>query len=185
MQLLANVKRHVFTGATFLVMFSFSQMSSAFNYTIELTQRQLQEKIEAMMPLEKKQYMITVRLSQPKINLIESNNAIGFFTHMEVIAPGGLKGSGRGEIQGSVRFEKESGEFYLDNAKLSGMQIDRIPKQFLPSISKICEALMARALAQFPVYRLKDDDARHQLAKSTLKEIKVHDQKLLIMLGMF
>ena len=169
----------------FLLMFSFSQMSSGFTYTIELTERSLQEKIEAMMPLEKKQYFFTVRLSEPKVELINVSNEVGFFMHVDVIAPGGFKGGGRGKIAGTLRYQHDSGEFYLDSPRLVDLEIDLLPKQLTPKIAKLAELVLSKASEKLPVYRLRDDDAKHQLAKSTLKSIKVRDHKLLITLGMF
>jgi Protein of unknown function (DUF1439) len=168
-----------------LLMFSFSQMSSGFSYTVELTERSLQEKVELIMPLEKKQYFFTVRLSEPKVALINKSNEVGMFMHVDVIAPGGFKGGGRGQIAGSVRYEQKTGEFFLDAPRLVGLEIDLLPKRLMPKISKLAEILLTKASSKLPVYRLRDDDAKHQLAKSTLKSIKVKDHKLLITLGMF
>ncbi len=168
-----------------LLMFSFSQMSSAFTYTVELTERSLQEKVEAMMPLEKKQYFFRIRLSEPKLELVEASNEIGFFMHVDVIAPGGLTGSGRGKIMGSVRYVPKTGEFFLDSPKLVGLEIDLVPKRLTPKIAKFAELVLARASETLPVYRLRDDDVKHQLARSTLKSIQVKDHKLKITLGVF
>ena len=168
-----------------LLMFSFSQISSAFSYTIELTERSLQEKVSAMMPLEKKQYFFTVRLSEPRVELHDESNELSFFTHLDVIAPGGLKGGGQGEIQGSIRYEPATGEFFLQSPKLVDLDIRLIPKTLSPRIAALAELVLAKACAKIPIYRLKDDDSKHQLAKSTLKSIHVEDRKLMITLSMF
>jgi hypothetical protein len=172
-------------GFIFFIMFSISQASSAFTYTIEITERSLQEKIDAMMPLTRKQFFITVTLSEPKINLIKDSNEVGFFTHVEVLVPGGLKGSGRGKIQGTVSYKPERGEFYLHNPSIVSLEIDRLPKKLMPKISQIAGVILSKSLSQYPVYKLKDSDSGHQLAKATLKSIKVGDDKLLVTLGMF
>lgn len=137
------------------------------------------------MPLEKKQYFFTVRLSEPKVVLINESNEIGFFMHVDVLAPGRLKGGGRGQISGSVRYEQKTGEFFLDSPRLVGLEIDLLPKKLTPKISKLAELVLAKASSKLPVYKLRDDDPKHQLARSTLKSVKVQDHKLMITLGMF
>jgi hypothetical protein len=119
------------------------------------------------------------------VELINVSNEVGFFMHVDVIAPGGFKGGGRGKIAGTLRYQQDSGEFYLDSPRLVDLEIDLLPKQLTPKIAKLAELVLSKASEKLPVYRLRDDDAKHQLAKSTLKSIKVRDHKLLITLGMF
>ena len=168
-----------------VLMISFLQKTASFNYTIELSERNLQEKVNAMMPLEKTRFFLTVRLSKPKLELIDVSNEIVLFTHIDVIAPGGIKGSGRGQLSGSLRYEATSGELFLDSPKLKNLQIDWFPKMFSNSVAMIAEPLLATASAKYPVYRLRDDNATHQLAKSTIKSIKVKNHNLVITLGIF
>lgn len=167
-------------------MFSFLQKKAAgFTYTIELSERSLQEKVSEMMPLEKTRFFFTVRLSEPKLELIEASNEISYFTHIDVIVPGGLTGSGRGQISGSLRYEAGTGELFLDSPKLKHLEVDWLPSIFTSSVAMLAEPLLASASAKYPVYRLRDNSAAHQLAKSTLKSIKVKGNNLVITLGIF
>lgn len=167
-------------------MISFLQKkASAFTYTIELSERSLQEKVSAMMPLEKTQFLFTIRFSEPKLELIDSSNEIGFFTHIDVFAPGGMKASGRGQISGSLRYEADNGALFLDSPMLKGLEVDWLPKILTSTVAAMAEPLLATASAKFPVYRLQDNNATHQLAKSTLKSIQVKDKNLVITLGIF
>jgi len=176
-------KQFLLPCLVFLFMFSFSQFSSAFTYTLEIPEQELQEKIDMMMPLERKSFFVTVVLSEPKVDLIQESNEIGFFSHVEVLIPGGLKGSGRGKIKGSVVYDADQGAFYLNNPSIEGLEIDRVPKKFYKKISAAIQVVLAKSLSKYPVYKLKDDDVKHQLAKSSLKSISVGNKTLLITLG--
>jgi len=175
--------RFLLRSFVFCLMFSFSQFSSAFTYTLEIPEQELQEKIDMMMPLERKSFFATVVLSDPKVDLIKKNNEIGFFSHVEVLIPGGLKGSGRGKIKGSLVYDSDQGAFYLNNPSIEDLVIDRVPQKFYKKISAAIQVVLAKSLLKYPVYKLKDDDVKHQLAKSTLKSISVGNKKLLITLG--
>lgn len=136
-----------------------------------------------MMPLEKTQYFFTIRLSEPKLELIDASNEISYFTHIDVVGPGGLRGSGRGQISGSLRYEASTGELFLDSPRLNDLEIDWFPKIFTRTVSILAEPLLATASEKYPVYRLRDNSTAHQLAKSTLKSIKVKGRNLVIELG--
>ena len=138
-----------------------------------------------MMPLEKKQYLFALRLSEPKLELINASNQIGFYTHIDLIAPGGLKFGGRGQVLGALRYEAGRGELYIDAPKLKGLEIDWLPKRLASLVANLAEPLLATASKKYPIYRLRDDSATHQLAKSTLKSIRIVDHKLVLTLGIF
>ena len=53
------------------------------------------------------------------------------------------------------------------------------------SIKKVVEIAARKILAMRPIYRLSDDNLKHKLAKSVLKSIKVENEKLHIVLGIF
>ena len=96
--------------------------------------------------------------------------------------PGGLKGSGRGKLFGSVRYERNEGAFYLDEPKLRELEIKRVPAQLNKEIAKIAEGALVKALQRYPLYRLNESDNKQKMAKAMLESVKVEDQQLLIKL---
>jgi len=165
-------------------MSSSSKFSSAFTYTLEISERELQEKVAMIMPLTKKSLFFSVIIYEPEIQLHSLNNEIGFFAHVDVVVPGGLKGSGRGMIKGKVVYDSADGAFYLNQPNIEGLEIDRIPRKVIPSITKTAQIILSKSLSKYPVYKLKDDDVKHQLAKSTLKSISIENECLLVTLGL-
>jgi len=97
----------------------------------------------------------------------------------------GFKGSGRGELVGTIEYRAEEGAFYLVNPRIVDLTIDRTPAFLLPKLTQAAELLLARSLATYPVYRLNEKDTRHKMAKAALKDVSVTRDTLLLTLGMF
>ena len=162
-----------------------SQMVSALDYTQEITEQEIQEKVSAFMPVVKKKYFVTVKISDPKIDLIKETDEVGILANIDASAPGGIKGSGEVMIQGSLDYDPKKGEFYFKNPKIVSLKIDQVPADFIPDIQALAQTALSKALATYPVYKFKDDDLKHRLAKSVLKSLKVQNEKLVITLGAF
>ena len=160
----------------------------AFSYTVELSEKRLQKKVSAMMPMEASKYYLTVTLSEPEIELIEGRNEIGVFTHIEVVVPkikrAEIKGSGRTKITGSLSYESERCEFFFKNPVIEMLEIDKVSERYIPVVKSIVQFIAQKILAKLPVYRLKDENLKHKLAKSMLQSITVKDKKLLLKLSL-
>ena len=98
-------------GLFILLLSSYQAM--ALSYTVEISEEELQEKIAAMMPLEKKKFFVTVIFSHPKIELAESANEIGIYSQMDIAAPGGIKSTGNTKITGALSYDAAKNEFYF------------------------------------------------------------------------
>jgi hypothetical protein len=168
-----------------IVFLALVQSSFVFSYTLEISESELQKKVSAMMPMKKKNMFVTVTLSEPKIDLIKESNKIGVFTNIEVIALGNLKGSGRANITGTLKYVAEKGEFYFKNPTVVSLEVDNVTKKFIPKIKELTQSAITKAMSVYPIYKFKDDDIRHKLAKSALKSVIVEQEKLLVTLSLF
>ncbi len=164
----------------FIMALLFSQLAMAFSYTVELTEAELQEKVEAMMPLEKKKFFVKVVLSKPRIELLEGQHKIGIFSHIDVTAPQNLKGSGTAKITGSVDYKPESGAFFFKDPVIESLQINQFPEEYIGSVQAIAQLVISKVLAKRPVYTLKDDNLKQKLAKALLHSVSVKNKVLLL-----
>ena len=154
-----------------------------FSYTVEISEAKLQKKVLAMMPMQKNNFLFTVTLSEPEIELIEGSNQIGIFTHIEAVVPRVIKGTGRAKITGSLSYESETSEFFFNNPTIEKLEIDKVADKYIPKVKKIVQLIANKMLAIRPVYKLKDDNLKHKLAKAMLKSVSVKDKKLLLELN--
>lgn len=138
-----------------------------------------------MMPLEKKKYLVTVILSNPVIDLTGGNNLIGIFCHLHVLMPGGIQASGMGKITGTISYNPDQGEIFLNNPEINILKIQHISEQFIPVIQKVLLMIANKLLNRHPVYKLKSHKLKHKLAMLTLQSITVENQKLLLKFSVF
>lgn len=173
----------MFRSFIFLILFFSSQITMALSYTVELSEAQLQKRVASIMPIKKKKLFFKIILSDPKIELLDGSNEIGIFTHIEIKSKIGIKGTGRAKIVGSLSFEPETGEFFFKNTKLLKLEVDKVSEKNNQQIRTLVQAVGGKLLEKKPIYRLKDDDLKHKLAKSMLQSIAIKDKKLLLKLS--
>lgn len=153
--------------------------------TLEFTQAELQEKVSAMMPVEKKKGLLTIILSEPVVKLHQDSNKIGIKTNMQANILGMLKGTGVTEITGSLSYNKDKGTFHLLDPVITTMHINKVPDKYQPKIKNLAQQALAKTMAKRPIYQLRDDTMKHKLAKATLKSVTVDKGKLLVKFGLF
>ncbi len=174
--------KQIFLAAGLMV---FTQMAMAFSYTLEISEQELQEKVSAMMPMKKKRFFLTVILSRPDVDLAAESNEISIFSHIDVLAPGGIKEQGDVKISGTLSYDADKGEFFFHNPSIPSLAIKNIPDKFIPEIKKITELIAGKILSKHPIYKLRDDNLKHKLAKAVLKSVTVKNEQLQIVLDTF
>ncbi len=157
----------------------------AFSYTLEVTEQELQEKVSAMMPIEKQHLFVTVTLSDPDIDLIKGSNKIGVFVNISAVVPGAIQGTGRAKIVGSLIYKPAEGAFYFEEPLVETFEVDQLSAEYAPMLKELSQVSVSKALSRYPVYTLKDDKIEQQLAKSVLESIEVKDEVLFIHLSAF
>lgn len=155
----------------------------ALSYTLELSEAQLQSKLTAMMPIEMSKYFCTVTLSEPEIELIEGDDEISVFCHIDALISQNIKGSGRAKIVGSLDYFAETSEFHLIDPKIAMLEIDSVAEKYTSQLKSIVQWVASKILATRAVYQLKDNTLKHKLAKSMLQSVLVKNKKVLLKLS--
>lgn len=165
-----------------------SQAVTAFSYTLEISEADIQEAVASMMPLEKQTFFATVIFSHPKIELAESVNKIGIYSQIDIAALGGIKSTGKTKITGALSYDSAKSEFFFKNLVIEEMKVDKVPDAYMKHIKKIIQVVASKTLSNMPIYKLKDGDLKMslaKLAKSMLKSIVVENKQLLVELELF
>jgi hypothetical protein len=155
------------------------------SYTLEFTQPQLQEKISAMMPVTKKTMLATVVVDDAVLNLVQGSDKLALSASIQANSIVGLSATGSLKIQGTLKYNAKEGAFYFNNPEIIELDINEVPPQFHDKVKKLTQAALAKSLSRYPVYKLKDNDMKQQLAKTMLKSMEVKDQTLVVTLGLF
>lgn len=166
-------------------LFAVSNISFGLSYDLEITEQALQEKVSAMMPIEKKRMFVTVTLSDPQVDLLKDQNRIGFVVKVTASMPGQLQGSGRASVSGSVRYEPVSGAFYVDDPVVESFDVEKLPAKYAPMLKELSQTTISKALMQYPVYTLDESRFDQKMAKSMLESVEVNNEILYIKLKAF
>jgi len=156
---------------------------AAFSYTLELSEKDVQVRVEEKMPIEKKKYFITVIVSNPKIEFSSASEKIGIDSDIQVKLPGGFVSNGEAYIEGGVTYKSKQGEFFLIDSEVKKVSFDKLPKKFEADVIKIVDLTTKKVLGKTPVYKFKDNNLKHKLAKSTLKSVHIKNGMLALELG--
>ena len=168
-----------------LVLAAHSSWANALTYTVNISQQELQSKVEALMPIEKTKLFVTVVLSNPIIDLAESSNEIGLFSRILISAPGGLGGQGTIKLAGSLLYNADQGAFFLNNPQIQSIESKDVAAKHLDKVQQIAQLALEQYLSAKPIYRFKDDNMKHKLAKAVLQSVTVENQQLVVELTVF
>lgn len=175
------MKYKIFTSLLFLLL----STQNAHAWTVELTEDELQAKINRILPIEKKKLLFTVLVSSIDVELKEGSDRVGLISDMEIKTPHLSTGKGRAYLDGKLAYNPTDGSFYFNDPQVRDVKFENIPAKYHKLVGMIFQQAITRRLAKTPVYKLKDNKTKHQIAKILLKSVKVIDQKLVLELGLF
>lgn len=156
----------------------------AFTYTLELSEAELQTRITSAQPIQQQRFGMTIIFTDIKIGLIPVSDEISFSSPMDVIIPSDLKAAGAVTMRGTLRYDENLGEFFLDALVIDDINVNGV--KLMPSTLariKIITKYVARVIVtKYSIYKL-DNSTKQKLAKALLKSVHVKNKTLFITLG--
>ncbi|MFC3681159.1 DUF1439 domain-containing protein [Bacterioplanoides pacificum] len=177
--------RPVLQQLLLITLLAVSNLSWGFSYTLEITGQQIQQKVDTLMPLQKKKLFFTVTLSNARVELTEGQQPISLFSEITLEAPNNIRATGRATISGNLSYNAQQGAFYLHNPVIRQLEIDQLDPGLLPTVKQLAQNAASQTLAKRPVYQLDDQDLKQKLAKTMLKSIRVENQLIKAELSAF
>ena len=165
-----------------LSLFSFQ---TVYAWTIELTEDELQQKIDKRVPIEKKKLIFTVTVSAIDVELKEGSDRIGMLANMEIKSPHFSSGQGHARLDGKLTYKQDKGQFFLERPAVREVSFENIPDKYHALVRQIFQRAVEKRLANTPVYKLDKNKTRHQLAKALLKSVRVIDGRLVLEMSLF
>ena len=166
-----------------VIIFSLAYAAFSFGYTKTFTEAELQRSLDAIMPIEKTQLLVTLRLSDPDIDLIKDTDELGIRANVSVRAPGGLKGQGLVRMTGSIDYDASTGSFFIVKPKVTELVIDNLAEKYQEGVKQLVQSALSHSMVKYPVYQLRDDDMQQRMAKAVIKSVSVEDQRLNVEIG--
>ncbi len=173
------------TRLLLLFALTFLSVQTALAWTIELSEDELQERINKRVPVEKKKLFFTVLVTAIDVELTEGSDRIGLVADMEIKSPHLTSGKGRAHMDGMLSYSQKDGNFYLLEPQVREVKFENIPDKYHGLVRKIFQRAIQKRLANTPVYTLDENKTKHKIAKTLLKSVKVVDRKLVLELGLF
>ncbi|MBT5231969.1 MAG: DUF1439 domain-containing protein [Methylococcales bacterium] len=159
-------------------------VTQAIAFTVELTEAELQEKIDAKMPLQKSRFYISVIISDPDVVLMPGSDRLGIQCKIVAALPGNLKGNGTLYVDGGIEYVQEEGAFYFVDPKINTLVIEGISKKVEKKVKKLVGKVVKHSMNHFPVYTFKNN-LKHKFAKALLDSVTVKDEKLILEMSVF
>ncbi len=144
---------------------------------IDLSKAKLQEILDNKFPIEKESKLISFSLFDPFLTLEENRFGINLSFRYKAL---GASNSGTMDIFGDIEYNREKSSFYLRNVEIRNLKLEN------NKIKKMTSSAMSKVLDSFfsinPIYKLEDKGLKERLARFLLKEIRIMEDKILIVL---
>ena len=161
-----------------------SACSGIYSKKIVFTRQELQEKVASEFPLKKRTSLVTVNFLNPRILLSQESDRIGISLDMEVSAPGFKAVTGHLEADGGLEYRPDSGEFVFTEGRVLTFELADIPTAYSRTIEQVGAKLVKTYLSDLTLYRLKQDNFKHALAKLVLKSVAVENGEVVVEIGL-
>jgi hypothetical protein len=182
-----NKKIAISVSLIAIVLIGVYAMFKGSEYTVEITQEQIQEAIDKQMPFEKSfAFIFNLSASNTKVILTEGSERIGASTDigLNVKVKDVSKDFGGSVLSSTaIRYDKEQSRFYLQDPLFDDIQVEGLADKYEASVLKGVKKVMGLYLTDVPVYTIKDDNMKMKLAKAFLKNVGVSEGRLVITLG--
>ena len=156
-------------------------------YEIRLSQDEILEKLSDKLPFSKRYLLIfEITLSNPRVTLTEGSDrvGIGLDAGLNIDFSGSpISLGGAVDVTSGVRYQSESGRFYLTDPVVDRVTIEGIPERFTNRVNGVLSTALAEYYETHPIYTLRPTDVKTAAARLILQDVTVEDGELVIKLG--
>lgn len=163
----------IFTAVAGLMM---TGCASALTY--EMSQQDIQAKVEKHFPLQKQTQFALLVFSSPKVVLKPDVNRMGLMMDIQAESAGKVVGKGTGQVDGELEYLPASGEFQLRNPKISDLMIEGLSPSTNVLLQGVISDALARTMPVMVIYKLDEREFRQSMAKQMLKSIRVEKGRI-------
>ena len=156
-------------------------------WEIRLSEEQIREKLTSSMPV-RKEYLLFFRvmLDNPRVALVDGSNRIA--GGLDVTLDIGLTSEkiplgGTLDLSGGVRFDSDTGKFFLTDPVVERLNIQGVPERFTEKVNQVLTKALSEYYLNHPIYTLNAFDVKQGAAKLLLKKVVIESKQLIITLG--
>lgn len=154
--------------------------SYAAAFTVEITESELQHKLEKLMPFEARKLSFILTFTSPSIKLTAGEDVIRVTSKFDLIGGQGLHKSGIVTIKGLMHYEPSSASVFLRNPVIESIDVVDTEESVLPKVRLATQLVATGFFALKPVYVINGETIKGGIAKAFLKSMRVEDEKLIL-----
>ena len=157
-------------------------------YIFRFSANQIQEKINAKLPLTKSYlFIFQVTLDKPRVALEDRSRRVkaGLDIVLNIQAgnePKPLGGSV--DVSGGVRYSPQTAEFFLTDPIIERLAVQGVPELYTQKVNSVLTQALAEYYASHPIYTLKATDTKQAAARLVLKDVIIDKGELVVTLGL-
>ncbi len=162
----------------------FSTYLYSFSYTIEISQKELQEKIDKKFPIEKKRLFFTTIISDPNVILKDELNKIKMAFDLRLVVTKELQFKTSAVLFGTLLYKPEEKSIYFKDLILEELDLKEIPLEFHSVIKNSVQEAITRYINVKPIYKIEDKNTTSsKLLEVFVKDIKIENKTIYIKLS--
>ncbi|MCK5818436.1 MAG: DUF1439 domain-containing protein [Psychromonas sp.] len=178
--------KHLSVQCLLLLLITFTSYSvNAFVYSI--SKQQIQTQIDKKLPLHEDLIFAQFYVQKAGISLRAKQNKLVLHLKFRIDLFNKLC-NGSSDLQSGVNYDQTTGKFYITNLKINAFSIDKLSPDIVKDIKQLVDQSLNSGFAQsgfkqIAVYTIGDKNAKEKLLRATLKEVKIQDDKVLLILS--
>lgn len=154
-------------------------------YVYEISQADIQSRIEPQFPVEKCVLVFCIELDKPFVKLRDDRARIEFGSEalMEV-AFSKDQYDGNAGFSGELKYISEESAFFLQDSKLEYLEVNGVSEEHKKDLDQLAALLVSEYLRANPIFSFKGTALELFAPWLELKEVNVRDEILSIRLGL-
>ena len=165
-----------------LILLGFTPVSHA-AFETKLSEIHLQSVLQGYFPISEYAAFARVTLNEPAVKLEKGSKDISLIIPMDAKLAGNDIRQGHVTIFVSLSYKHTTGGVYLDNPRIQQLVIPGVSEKLKADLRGIVEAMATNSLPLVRIYKVKEKDLNHSLAKSALKAFDIDDAHLRLEFG--
>ena len=152
---------------------------------LRFSRDEIKTRIDQKLPYQKPGSHFDLIIKNVRIDFPAQSKRIHLGFDLEVSSTKFLRGvlfNGSIDLDSSIRYEETSAQFYLDDAQVLDLKMDRIPAAFSKKMVKGINKSVIEYVRTIPIYRLKESDVKNQLTRAFLKKIRIEQGQLIVVI---
>jgi hypothetical protein len=149
---------------------------------IVIPKSKIQDAINKDFPINEDVVVSSITIDTPLVYFADTNVGLkskynGYFLKKDV--------SGIVDFNGQVTYNEDEGAFYLSNFNLVNFTVNDADLSNQEELRSLIETVINKYLGHYPIYKLDPSKYKEKLAGMLIKDVKVEDDKLILLLGLW